>query len=73
MWVQGQVMNSPSDPTGPRMVSDALLVYGGAGDAVNDAVDMAHGAEDASRGCPRISVSSNRRYPSDSTLSRRDI
>ncbi len=29
MWVQGQVMNRPSDPTGPRMVSDALLVYGG--------------------------------------------
>jgi exopolysaccharide biosynthesis protein len=28
MWVQGQVMNKPSDPTGPRKVSDALLVYG---------------------------------------------
>jgi hypothetical protein len=27
MWVQGQVVNSPSDPTGPRKVSDALLVY----------------------------------------------
>ena len=27
MWVQGQVMNHPSDPTGPRMVSDALLVH----------------------------------------------
>ena len=27
MWVQGQVMNRPSDPTGPRMVSDALLVH----------------------------------------------
>jgi hypothetical protein len=29
MWVQGQVLNRPSDPTGPRKVSDALLVYGG--------------------------------------------
>ena len=29
MWVQGQVMNKPSDPTGPRKVSDALLVFGG--------------------------------------------
>ena len=28
MWVQGQVLNKPSDPTGPRRVSDALLVYG---------------------------------------------
>ncbi len=28
MWVQGQVLNRPSDPTGPRKVSDALLVYG---------------------------------------------
>jgi Phosphodiester glycosidase len=28
MWVQGQVMNKPSDPAGPRKVSDALLVYG---------------------------------------------
>jgi exopolysaccharide biosynthesis protein len=27
MWVQGQVLNSPSDATGPRKVSDALLVY----------------------------------------------
>ena len=27
MWVQGQVMNRPSDPTGPRKVSDALLVH----------------------------------------------
>jgi exopolysaccharide biosynthesis protein len=26
MWVQGQVVNSPSDATGPRKVSDALLV-----------------------------------------------
>jgi hypothetical protein len=26
MWVQGQVMNSPSDAAGPRKVSDALLV-----------------------------------------------
>ena len=29
MWVQGQVMNKPSDPTGPRKVSDALLVFSG--------------------------------------------
>ena len=29
MWVQGRVLNRPSDPTGPRKVSDALLVYGG--------------------------------------------
>ena len=29
MWVQGQVVNRPSDPTGPRKVSDALLVHGG--------------------------------------------
>ena len=28
MWVQGQVVNKPSDATGPRKVSDALLVYG---------------------------------------------
>jgi hypothetical protein len=27
MWVQGGVLNSPSDPTGPRPVSDALLVH----------------------------------------------
>ena len=27
MWVQGQVVNRPSDPTGPRKVSDALLVH----------------------------------------------
>jgi hypothetical protein len=27
MWVQGAVMNKPSDVTGPRKVSDALLVY----------------------------------------------
>jgi hypothetical protein len=26
MWVQGQVLNSPSDATGPRKVSDALIV-----------------------------------------------
>lgn len=26
MWVQGQVVNSPSDAAGPRKVSDALLV-----------------------------------------------
>ena len=26
MWVQGQVVNSPSDATGPRKVSDALIV-----------------------------------------------
>jgi hypothetical protein len=26
MWVQGQVINRPSDATGPRKVSDALLV-----------------------------------------------
>jgi Phosphodiester glycosidase len=31
MWVQGEVMNRPSDPTGPRKVSDALLVYGAKG------------------------------------------
>jgi hypothetical protein len=31
MWVQGQVLNRPSDPTGPRKVSDALLVYGDKG------------------------------------------
>src|SRR5688572_5090692 len=28
MWVQGQVVNSPSDAAGPRKVSDALLVVG---------------------------------------------
>ena len=27
MWVQGAVLNKPSDATGPRKVSDALLVY----------------------------------------------
>jgi hypothetical protein len=27
MWVQGAIVNSPSDPAGPRKVSDALLVY----------------------------------------------
>jgi hypothetical protein len=27
MWVQGQVVNSPSDAAGPRKVSDALLVF----------------------------------------------
>jgi exopolysaccharide biosynthesis protein len=27
MWVQGAVVNSPSDVTGPRKVSDALLVF----------------------------------------------
>jgi exopolysaccharide biosynthesis protein len=26
MWVQGRVVNSPSDLAGPRKVSDALLV-----------------------------------------------
>jgi hypothetical protein len=31
IWVQGQVVNSPSDVTGPRKVSDALLVYGTTG------------------------------------------
>ena len=30
MWVQGQVLNRPSDPTGPRKVSDALLVFAAA-------------------------------------------
>ena len=29
MWVQGEVINGPSDLTGPRKVSDALLVFGG--------------------------------------------
>jgi exopolysaccharide biosynthesis protein len=29
MWVQGEVVNKPSDPTGPRKVSDALLVFSG--------------------------------------------
>jgi hypothetical protein len=28
MWVQGAVLNKPSDVTGPRKVGDALLVYG---------------------------------------------
>jgi len=27
MWVQGQIVNSPSDPAGPRKVSDALLDF----------------------------------------------
>ena len=27
MWVQGEIVNSPSDLTGPRKVSDALLVF----------------------------------------------
>jgi exopolysaccharide biosynthesis protein len=27
MWVQGQVLNRPSDPAGPRKVGDALLLY----------------------------------------------
>src|SRR4029079_2141909 len=27
LWVQGTILNSPSDVTGPRKVSDALLVY----------------------------------------------
>ena len=27
MWVRGEVQNSPSDATGPRKVSDALLVF----------------------------------------------
>jgi hypothetical protein len=27
MWVQGDVVNRPSDPQGPRKVSDALLVF----------------------------------------------
>ena len=31
MWVQGQVVNRPSDPTGPRKVSDALLVHRASG------------------------------------------
>jgi exopolysaccharide biosynthesis protein len=26
MWVQGQIVNSPSDAAGPRKVSDALLI-----------------------------------------------
>jgi exopolysaccharide biosynthesis protein len=29
MWVQGQVLNKPSDAIGPRKVSDALLVFSG--------------------------------------------
>ena len=28
MWVQGQIVNRPSDPAAPRKVSDALLVVG---------------------------------------------
>ena len=31
MWVKGEVVNKPSDATGPRKVSDALLVYGRSG------------------------------------------
>jgi exopolysaccharide biosynthesis protein len=27
MWVQGEIINSPSDAAGPRKVSDALLVF----------------------------------------------
>jgi hypothetical protein len=27
LWVQGTIVNSPSDAAGPRKVSDALLVY----------------------------------------------
>jgi Phosphodiester glycosidase len=27
LWVQGTILNSPSDATGPRKVSDALLVF----------------------------------------------
>jgi exopolysaccharide biosynthesis protein len=27
MWVQGQVVNNPSEATGQRKVSDALLVF----------------------------------------------
>lgn len=27
LWVQGEIVNSPSDAAGPRKVSDALLVY----------------------------------------------
>ena len=27
MWVTGEVVNRPSDATGPRKVSDALLVF----------------------------------------------
>ena len=26
MWANGQVVNRPSDPAGPRAVSDAILV-----------------------------------------------
>ena len=26
MWVEGQIVNSPSDAAGPRKVSDALIV-----------------------------------------------
>jgi exopolysaccharide biosynthesis protein len=26
MWVAGRVVNHPSDPVGPRQVSDAILV-----------------------------------------------
>jgi len=28
MWVRGEVVNRPSDPMGPRKISDALLVFG---------------------------------------------
>jgi hypothetical protein len=31
MWVQGQVVNSPSDAAGPRKVSDALIVRSASG------------------------------------------
>jgi len=31
MWVQGAILNSPSDAAGPRKVSDALLVYAAQG------------------------------------------
>jgi hypothetical protein len=31
MWVEGEVVNRPSDPVGPRKVSDALLVHAGKG------------------------------------------
>jgi hypothetical protein len=27
MWVQGEVINRPSDAAGPRKVSDSLLVF----------------------------------------------
>jgi exopolysaccharide biosynthesis protein len=32
MWIKGQIVNSPSDATGPRKVSDAILVYPGSAD-----------------------------------------